>query len=472
MKKTTYYLLAFLALVVSCKTSNELTEVTSASPQNSKNPKANLRTLPAGDPNLDANWDWTNQTWNVYFNNANGTIGSVSTLNPFTDGTQKIFGNTNVSQADMYPAQGWMLVARDFGTPTGANAYPFILLYNKHRGVLRVAILRTYDVLSSFQQITLSFATTASYPKLFKFASTVPDMAGANANNQFTQSALTYAGVQQWMIAEFNLQGYSASMDDFASINVNVSEVVNSSVSLTGSIQLDGSAQPQVGEPGFWGGVKTITSFIAKASEPVSKIVKKPESTFAGLSSAATVLEALFDAVSGFSGGDSGSSYNIKLNGSTTQQGTITLSSPKTSFSVYLKSFNTPAYHALQSIPWGVFDINPIPYTITDYYDNFDHEGNPLGYTNHYFTLDVAPNFVSSVLSVNPSIVNNISQIRAKFVSGNSYLNSVTPFESLSSFESRSYTFNSTDAFFNTVGIGLEFIFNNGSVVYNVIPLH
>ncbi|MFC0183992.1 hypothetical protein ACFFJX_16200 [Pseudarcicella hirudinis] len=86
--------------------------------------------------------------------------------------------------------------------------------------------------------------------------------------------------------------------------------------------------------------------------------------------------------------------------------------------------------------------------------------------------MDVAPNFVSSVLSVNPSIVNNISQIRAKFVSGNSYLNSVTPFESLSSFESRSYTFNSTDAFFNTVGIGLEFIFNNGSVVYNVIPLH
>ncbi|MDI9878525.1 hypothetical protein [Flectobacillus longus] len=462
MKKYKFIFYLFCYVLVSCNQDSLLKE------QDLHKPSAQ-RTLPAGDPNLNPNWDWTTSNWYVYFNNASGSIGSVSTLNPFLDGSQKIFGNTNPSLADMYPNQGWMLVARDFGTSTDANTFPFLLLYNKYRGLLRVCVLNTSNVLATSQQIKLSFASASSYPNSFKFSSTRADLINGNATNNFSQSAVTFAGPQQWMVAEFNVQGYSSNFDDFSAFNISVSDIVDQSLQLTGNISLDGSAQPQVGGMSFWDGTKILSSFIASTVDPIAKIVKKDINSLVWQNSG-TILGSLIDAVSGFTGGGTPSSYNIKLNGTITQNGTLSLISPKTSFSVYLKPINTTAYHAIQSIPWGVYNINPIPYYLVEYADN----ENP-GYTSYYYELRLPANFITSVLSINPAISGQISQIKAKFIDKGfpqQTLNS--PFIPLNDFESnyQNYIFPLSNSTFSLQEIGLQIIYNDGTIVYNSIPLH
>lgn len=187
----------------------------------------------------------------------------------------------------MYPANGWMLVSRDFGTPNEANAYPFVLLYNKYRGILRVCVLRTYDVLSSYQQITLSYAPNVSYPNLFKYSSTrspytIENLGYINDNPQsesFKQTAITTAGVQQWMIADFDVSGFSSSFDPNTSFNISVSEIAQSDVILNGNLQLDGTAQPQAaGSTSALGLLKGAESYYTQTSEGIAKILKIPKS--------------------------------------------------------------------------------------------------------------------------------------------------------------------------------------------------
>ena len=400
----------FLALIVvgvfSCKVDNVLPD------QAPRSALAGARVLAPGDPNLDPNWDWTQQSWTTYFNNANGTIGTINSLNPFLDGSQKVYGNVNAQNADMYPAKGWMLVARDFGTPTNADPYPFLILYNKYRGTLRVCILRTYDVLSSYQQITLTYASNSSYPDLFRFSAKSLAL-GTTQNTGYTQTSITFAGVQQWMISDFDVRGYSGDVPDFSSFNISMSEIAQSAIHLSGGIELNGSAQPKAASQSTFGIVKDVLSFYTSTAEGASKVTKLPESA---LDEAITLgsnllINTMIKLVTGFSGGSQGSTYNIKLKGTIDQDGSIQLNSPKASFSVYLKpTSGSNAYQALQSIPWGVFNIGNITPSQTNYYPNVTYVPDPNGGPDpveQYNGTDVeyiyAPNFITNAgFIINP----------------------------------------------------------------------
>jgi hypothetical protein len=485
MKKSSI-LLAFLVLaIISCKKDlirdNAIKEnVTKEKVPNSK--KVGSRPLLPNDPNLDKNWDWTEQSWTVYFNNANGTVGKIPTLNPFFDGGQKIYGNTNRQQADIFPKSGWMLVSRDFGTPTEGNAYPFFVLYNKYRGVLRVGVLRTVDVQSSYQQISLSFSNSTStpLPKLFKFAGKNADYVNGNANITFQQSAITFAGVQQWMIADFNVQGYSSVISDFAAINISVSEITQSDIQLTGNLKLDGTAQPQTAGTSTIGLIKNVSNFYFSTESSIKPILDETVVTGAG---AAIFLKSVLNLVSGFSAGNVGSAYNIKLNGSINQNGTIKTTSPKTSFSIYLKAVsNTNAYRSLQVIPWGVFDINKIPVSdvyygeVPDYNAGYGDDGRPNRILGHSFNGTLPQGCISNGASllINPALINDISTIEVNTIysrdSHDPKTFVVTEFKPYKVFES-------TPQFVGTgiyryLALGLKITFKDGSIVFNTIPIN
>ncbi|WP_406824970.1 hypothetical protein [Pedobacter sp. KACC 23697] len=471
-------LLVLLVLVISaCKKDEKIVDQTTLfSRSNSR--LSSSRPLHPGDPNLDASWDWTQHSWTAYFNNANGSVGSVTTLNPFIDGAQLVYGNVDVSKADMYPASGWMLVSRDFGTPTEANAYPFLLLYNKYRGILRVCVLRTYDVLSSYQQITLGYATNTTYPKFFKYSSTKPPYSGADGPNDNTQSAgykqtaITSAGVQQWMIADFDVTGYSETFDVNTSFNISVSEVSLSDVALNGNIQLDGTAQPQAGGgPNAEGLIKNAETFYAKTAQGVSNVLKISPDDVIGKMAGGPVLfvKTFFNLLAGFSGGSSGVPYSIKLKGTTNQTGSIKLTSPKTSFSVYLKPLTgVIGYRALQNIPWGIFNLEGTSAQVT-YQTVYTTVTDEYGYPGDVWDGDFRwvifqPNYFNNDLTINPALISEVKSIEVLYGDNNIPYG----FIPISKFDETQRMIAPPKNVFE-LQLGIKIEFNNGSVVYKLI---
>ncbi len=451
---------------------------------------AGTRPLPAGDPNLNPNWDWTQQSWTVYFNNANGTIGTVNTLNPFIDGSQKIYGSTNIANADMYPAGGWMLVARDFGTPTAAPAYPFVILYNKYRGTVRVCILRTYDVLSAYQQISLSWAANPSYPDLFKYASPVKTLAYEappawvnTYNTDFKQTAVTQAGVQEWMVADFDARGYSGSIDNNLAFNVSMAEIAQSDVVLNGSLQLDGTIQPKANDdadPNKARAISAILTILGGVGGSTGTDVSGTGGSAAG------VLGIVKQFLSFFSAPKSGPVYQIGLTGSVTQKGTITLKSPKTSFSVYLKPVSgVLAYRALQTIPWGVLNTNAWP-IISDTFSpllGWQYDPNTGDYSEvtegYSRSVTFSPFFITQALVINPAISSEVASIEVATITNSDDPNtySVSAFVPLGQYEqelnNRPYwknNFGNPRGWNCFMAFGIKLTFNNGAVVYQVLP--
>lgn len=436
------------------------------------------RPLPIGDPNLDANWDWTQNSWTAYFNNSNGSIGQVTTLNPFIDGSQIIYGNTDVSKADMYPNQGWILVSRDFGSPIAANAYPFVTLYNKYRGILRVCILRTYDLLSSYQQISLSYAPNINYPELFKYAPSILPNDGPIAdtkNSTFKQSAITTAGVQEWMIADFDIRGYTNEnvIDENLAFNIALTEIAESDITLSSNVNLN-SAQPKVSGGGKIDGFMLVWDVVKDAVSKVNPTV-------------GTVM-GLVSKVSSASSANGGKTVNLNLLGSIQSNGSVAIKSPKSSFSIYLKNrSDVVGYRAVQNIPWGVFNVNlPIISKSFDPITTWVKDPNGPDYSEvtigYWRTITFEPNFISKALTLNPAVSNDVSNIEVAYikktdtVDDDSYV--VGNFLPVAQFEnemnnSNNNTFSSSAL--NPTGnsfmaFGIKITYTNGTILYQVIP--
>lgn len=479
MKKINTLLVLLVLIISSCKKEQPLSKDTELFSR-SNSALTSSRPLNPGDPNLDVSWDWTQNNWTAYFNNANGSVGSVTTLNPFIDGSQLVYGNVDVSKADMYPVNGWMLVSRDFGTPTEANSYPFLLLYNKYRGVLRVCLLRTYDVLSSYQQITLSYAPNVSYPNLFKYSGTrspytIENGGYINENPQsesFKQTAITTAGVQQWMIADFDVSGFSSSFDPNTSFNISFSEIAQSDVVLNGNLQLDGKAQPQAaGSPSTLGLIKGAESYYTQTSEGIAKILKISESEVGAKIAGGSFLflKSIVSLIAGFSGGNSGVPYNIKLKGTINQAGSIKLTSPKTSFSVYLMpNVGSPAYRAVQTIPWGIFNLatSNVQIEDTDTYtwvtDEYGYPGEV--YDGSYRSLTFPSDFFKNSLLINSAIASEVENIEVYYGLPGQPIS----FIPISKFdETIRHIYNDKNVI--EASIGLKIAFKNGNIIYKRI---
>lgn len=411
------------------------------------------RILPAGDPNLNANWNWEGSEWFVYFTNINGTVGSVSTVNPFYN--NQIFGNADPTKMDMRAADGWILVARDFGTPTAAPRQPWIMLYNRFRGLLRACVLRTADLLTSDQNLTLLFDNTVVAPQLFRFT------------GETEQLANTKTGSLQWMVGEFNLQGYDPAINQQARLRLLISEVANQTFTLNGGLTLDGVAQPQPSK-------KSVVGTVYKASTYASKLWDKfadlGDNTFKAALSVVTknpfaITSAAAGLIQSLTGAGKSPSYNVSLKGTVSLSGNMSLPTQRGTVEVYLRTDanNSGQPKALNTISWGVMNYTaPVTVTVTTIFFPGIREIQAI-------TRTVQPGFFNNVLIINPNIASSVTNIEAGWIYPE---RNDVQFSSLASFQSDltldDAPLNGTTA---VQGIAVRLTFANGDVVYNRLPV-
>ncbi|MEM6843331.1 MAG: hypothetical protein AAF632_13975 [Bacteroidota bacterium] len=422
MKKLSLFLLA--GLFLACEEQNTTDSPPPLPVEEVPLPAADTRVLPPGDPNLDPTWNWEDSQWDVYFTNIFGSVVMTSTVNPFY--REGVFGHADPDQIDMRAEDGWILVARDFGTPTDAPTQPWIMLYNKYRGLLRVGVLTTDVSETGYRNLSLSFGRSDSPPNLFTFT------------EGHTQSAAILALFLDWAVGEFNLQGYDPSIDRQARFHLGIHDVAESSTELRQGSRLDHVAQPK--SSGVLTTVYQVGSYSFKFWEQLPQLGNDDfRSSVEGLDrDARSIISSVGGLIRSLTSSGPYPYYSVTLEPDVWLAGTITLGTPQGGIEVYLHpDANNSGYpKALNPIPWGVMD-----------------------YTRAIEVIDRQP--PGDFLVINPAIAESISSIEAGWIRPG---RAEVQFEMLSAFESTAINY-------DVSAVAIRLTFNNGDVVYNRVPI-
>ncbi len=154
------------------------------------------------DSSLNYNWDWTTRIWNVNFLNYLGQPVQDDFTSPFWDASQK-YSHVDITKVDMYPKDGWTLLKRDLGVKTSSIAYPYVVLYNPTRGLLRVCIMRTRQYSRSFEETTVSLK-----------------------DNSYVSKDTTATPLFDWIVTQHNVSKIDKSKLKPSEINLTVKEVL------------------------------------------------------------------------------------------------------------------------------------------------------------------------------------------------------------------------------------------------------
>jgi hypothetical protein len=92
-------------------------------------------------------FDWRAPVFDAY---VQGWDGVTEIISPFWPSPpelpQENVAPLAVFPQDFEPADGWELLGRDFGTPEHKTETPFLLLYNRHSGTMRVFLYSKLDI--------------------------------------------------------------------------------------------------------------------------------------------------------------------------------------------------------------------------------------------------------------------------------------------------------------------------------------
>lgn len=185
------------------------------------------------DPNRDPNWDWT----------LNVTYDLQTTSQTYTAVRLPYYANSGPASVlnvagdrDIAPEDGWRLILRDFG-PGAVQA--FFILYNRHRGTLRVFYYHPNNVYShavgklSFQQATgpKSAALLTLSDSTDRYWSTYP------ADRSVVSVGSMGNG---WCYMDFDASGYDPELHlkDDPTFTIQITGVTSTSIVLSGTIDL------------------------------------------------------------------------------------------------------------------------------------------------------------------------------------------------------------------------------------------
>ena len=470
MKKISYLFLLFL-IVFACE------EQDAPNPSIPVQGAEGSRILHPGDPNLNPNWNWEGSEWMVWFRNLSGTTSNaIGTVNPFYDVSNvSIFGNADPSKIDIRASDGWMLVARDFGTPSAAPRLPWIMLYNKYRGLLRVCVYKTSELSDSHQTLTLSFDSSVPAPGFFIFTEENQQVAYSEAPNQ------------QWMVGEFNLQGYDPSIHQQARLQVKIQGVEETLTYQEGGITLTGVAQPKPKPLG----VSDLFDIASYSSKLYEKLPDFGDETFKNVVKGLTKSELLSAAgglIKSFTSSGKSPMYNISLQGSISLRGTMKQTLPIGNIGVYIRTDanNSGQYKALNAIPWGIMKYDAPIELIAQFVDYVDLP--PLGhdrFKRYFLRTKLGNPFDGSGFSFNPEIGSDGRSVIVGFVYPNEEEVHFRPFGQLM-YTPLGLYFYMPDGTYPNYGpypqnynaldylpthLAVRCMYPNGDIVYNKIPV-
>ncbi|MGB3181537.1 MAG: T9SS type A sorting domain-containing protein [Cyclobacteriaceae bacterium] len=370
-----------------------------------------------GDPNLDPNWDWTiNGTGYTIYYDAPNITNPVQLNNiqlPFY--TQ---GNSlNTYEKDMHPEDGWVLMYRDFGTPTSAPPFPFFVLYNKYRGIFRLMIYNSQNLSSTYYRINLSFWDGQKAGALFTFQDDTKAFLDDYESSEQQISMGTMAEYEDWAVADFIMFGFDPNLHPDARLNMYMYKVDESQINLAStSFTLNQIMKDAAPTSNFTNGTQTLIDAINNGHKyygevtDVKKALQDKSDAASGnpwwksvvdgflsssVSTVAPWVGGLMGLVTSYMGFKSEQSAKepLKFEGAIEMSGTISqqLPSYNRSFALSTGSTNAGYYTPLQNIDIGVFNLNSKPivhkdyditYVYNDYYQECEVE------TEITYTLD------------------------------------------------------------------------------------
>ena len=368
--------LLLLASFITFSCEDSLEEQSSASLDQPEVGKTSLngRIMDPNDPNLDPDWQW----W-VPGNHKAYIFGSEpeDILLPFFSQ-----GNVlNTIEKDMYPEDGWVLVARDFGTPNSPVSNPFLILYNKYRGILRYMVYNGTREKASYQALKLSFNEPQYASALFTFHEQGERVFTNNFDQNVSETQISLVDKQKgWAVGDFNLAGYDPSISrnevlKFSAITVDETQlnIVSNEFTLNGYLEAGGPSTDSGLKKGknAFKSLNDLRKGIKESKLDQSTIDKILNTPYA---QAVPFIGGALGIVNAFLG--SKKTYaprqEINLKGNIELQGTSALLSPLVSINLYLKDSGQPndgsAYKPINNIPWGVFNLSAKPTFRQDLY--------------------------------------------------------------------------------------------------------
>ena len=197
----------------------------------------------ATDPNFDPNWAWIeNKRYNLYYRGVSGIVEQPNVNLPYfsSSGPTKIFHSDIPGVRDIAPQDGWVLLFRDFGTPTRPAEPPRIILYNRYRGILRLFYYNshfsetfTYGVVAlSWQSISLSRGFAAFTFNDF-LHHTLDDF-----DKDRTEGCISKLEPFQWSYADFSIVGYDPVLPDDAKFSFQIKGFRVGEIELSGEEKL------------------------------------------------------------------------------------------------------------------------------------------------------------------------------------------------------------------------------------------
>jgi len=362
-------------------------------------PQSLFRSIPATDPNREPNWDfWTNRSYAPYYYK-DGAIHQTQAIQlPYFTSYHPTWPNDGQTP-DVFPVDGWMLVIRDFGTPTSAPAFPYFALYNKYRGILRFFFLNTYNLANS-QYATSVQLFNPSQEQYRSALLTFPAESKCflkdydSAQQIYTLSNMTLNG---WSHYDFILSGYDPSLKakPYVSLDVKTFGLNVTNLKMTGNIygtveQMMNSAPTSFGKSDL----ETLEAALGKgysyykSTNDAMKALKQQTddqsnkdawwyqaalklvtSYFTGgTASYASWIAGAVGFLTEYIGGENKAApmqplnFSVKLNLEAT--GTLTSSTWIDSPGFYLNYLANPQpgqVSPVQAIPWGVFNVEEAP---------------------------------------------------------------------------------------------------------------
>ncbi|NMO21059.1 hypothetical protein HPC49_29035 [Pyxidicoccus fallax] len=401
----------------------------------------NSRYLPPGDPNLSPTWDWTviGAGHTMYYSPNGGTPIPLNNVQlPFFTSGHPLA----TDEKDMYPEDGWMLVYRDFGTPTSAPAMPFFALYNKYKGTLRFMYYNAGNFAYSAYRAELSFRNTAATGGLMTFTdtakATLADYDKAKQDDFMGRMAIN----QGWAWADFTLFGYDPNAHPDAKLHLELHGLNISDVQLEGQLNLNqviDSSAPATSNTNAFSSLlaaynaghkyyKDVNAQKAALQARVNKELQNPAADpwwvsvaqqFLGSSvvSAAPYIGAMIGFVKFFIGGKTKPARREPMNfeGALKMTGTITTAQQIDMGDFALSTGPTAPdfYRPVQPIPWGVFNLTDKPTMLVSGYASgcYDDYGKIL-YCEEAGDYALAP----PAYVVNPNAGLTLKSIKTAFI--------------------------------------------------------
>jgi hypothetical protein len=195
-----------------------------------------------GDPNRDPNWDWTvDQTYTLYLDS-----GAVTVRLPYYSGSGPAAADLNISTGrDILPVDGWVLVVRHFGTPTSSVNFPYFILYNKYRGILRLFYWSPLTTPVTRAVGKMYFQQSSNTAALMTFSGPEPEYVNAYDTDK-AQIVVGMLEPRQWGYLDFDVSGYDPNLAGKTdpTLVMTIYGVHDSQIVLEGSIQGTITADP------------------------------------------------------------------------------------------------------------------------------------------------------------------------------------------------------------------------------------